>query len=65
MTPYEIFMEAFDLCASHPQSQPVDSHFDQRFEFAINQASLIYGDTIAIKCVKQFFQKHQLKDLIK
>lgn len=59
MSPYDIFMEAFDMC------EDLDPRFDQRFEFATNQASLIYGDTIALKCVKQFFQKHQLKDLIK
>mgnify|MGYP003120159870 len=59
MTPYEIFMEAFDMCAD------IDPRFTRRFEFATNQASLIYGDTIALKCIREFFQKHQLKDLIK
>jgi len=59
MSPYEIFMEAFDLCSD------LDPRFDQRFEFATNQASLIYGDTIALTCIREFFQKHQLKDLIK
>ena len=59
MSPYDIFMEAFDMC------EDLDPRFDQRFEFATNQASLIYGDTIALKCIREFFQKHQLKDLIK
>jgi len=58
MTPYEIFMEAFEFA-------PIKNGFTRRFEFATNQASLIYGDTIALKCVREFFQKHQLKDLIK
>jgi len=65
MAPYDLFIEAFDLCAD---LEPIDSDesvpFNQCFEFAMNQVSLIHGEPIALTCIREFFQKHQCIHLV-